>query len=160
MKRRLFLTSALVSTGTLLLPNAPALALASDPQICVPTGLDFISAEATYHSRYEHFHLLSIPVAVLIEAPTAGYKVRTTPLDQGSLEEAAFMQFIKESGLSEEGLRHHSHEVNFTHDELVRIGRGEKEVEIKVMTPCGNLGHRFYFTATQSAVIKVKRAKA
>lgn len=159
MKRRTFLKSAVATTGTLLLTTNPVLAKPADPQVCVPTGLDFVSAEATYHARYQHFHLLSIPVSVLVEAPAAGYKVRTTTLDQGSLDEEAFIRFIKETGLNEQGLRFHSHEVNFAKEELIRIGSGEKEVEITVMTPGGNLAHRFYFTASPATVIKIKRAR-
>jgi hypothetical protein len=168
MKRREFLASTLL-TGAVLLeartslaapkPAAkPTTAPGTQPETCTP-GLDFVSAEATYFARYEHYHLLSIPVSALMNPPADGIKVRTSTLDQDSLDVEAFEKFIKETGLTN-ALRTHSHEVHFKQDELIRIANGEEKVEITVPTPKGNLAHRFYFTATKSALVKVKKARA
>lgn len=121
--------------------------------------LDEISTEATGFTKYEHHHQLAIPISVLINPPDEGFKVRTSTLDQGSLDEAAFKSFLKESGL-DESLRFHSHEVKFTKDQLNRIASGEKEVKISVLSPKGNPAHDFFFTAPRSAIIKVKRGRA
>lgn len=154
MKRRTFLSTAIASTAALKL-GGPAVVFAQEAEVCVP-GLDFVSAEATYFSRYQHFHLLSIPVDTLIAPPSEGFTTRTSLLDQASLDNEAFMQFIKESGIDEKALRHHSHQVKFTKEELDRIASGEKEVKITVNTPKGNLGHYFYFTASPSALARIK----
>ncbi|MNU08099.1 hypothetical protein D3C72_2539940 [compost metagenome] len=53
----------------------------------------------------------------------------------------------------------HSHEVNFTQAELERIASGEKEVQITVKTPKGNIGHHFFFTAPRSAIVKIQRGR-
>lgn len=157
MKRRDFLASTLL-TGAVLLKAKSAHAAPKPPEVCVP-GLDYVSAEATYFARYEHYHLLSIPVSVLMNPPADGFKVRTSVLDQDSLDVEALEKFLKETGLSS-ALRTHSHEVSFTQKELIRIGDGEANVEITVPTPKGNLAHRFYFTATKSALVKIKKARA
>ena len=158
MKRREFIASTLL-TGAVLLKARSAVAAPIKPaEVCVP-GLDFVSAEATYFARYEHYHLLSIPVSILMNPPVDGFKVRTSVLDQDSLDVEALDKFLKETGLSS-ALRTHSHEVSFTQKELIRIGDGEANVEITVLTPKGNLAHHFYFTATKSALVKVKKARA
>ncbi|RYZ72763.1 MAG: hypothetical protein EOP05_10665 [Proteobacteria bacterium] len=158
MNRRLFLFSTAASAVTLaFIEKINAAPLASDPSQCL-VKLDEISAEATYFSRYEHHHQLAIPVSALILPPKEGFKTRTSVLDQGSLDVKAFEQFIKESGLSP-ALRTHSHEVNFTREELDRIATGEKEVKVTVPTPKGNIAHEFFFTAPRSAIIKVQRGR-
>jgi hypothetical protein len=133
-------------------------AFGAEADTCMP-GLDFVSSEATYFARYEHFHLLSIPIAVLIELPREGFTTRTTTLDQGSLDEEAFNQFIKETKLNGPALKRHSHEVKFTQEDLRRIASGEANVEITVKTPKGNLAHKFHFTASRSALVKISRGK-
>ncbi|WP_413576681.1 hypothetical protein ACLVWU_01430 [Bdellovibrio sp. HCB290] len=161
MKRRQFLSSSLVAGATLLMSESLLAETGSTlaaPNTCLP-DLSVVTAEATYFSVYEHFHLLSIPVAMLVAPPADGYTTRTSPLDKESLDVVAFEKFLKETGLPE-ALRTHSHEVKFTQKDLLRIGDGEKDVEIVVMTPKGNLAHRFYFTATKSALVKVKRARS
>lgn len=159
MKRRSFLVSTLASTGALLLPSVSVLAKEQpgESPLGLSEGVPYVSAEATYFARYQHFHLLSIPLDVLIEAPKDGYATRCSPLDQASLDEVAFAKFLDETGLKDEALRHHSHLVKFTQQDLLRIGSGEENVEITVMTPGGNLGHRFYFTAPKSAVLNIQR---
>jgi hypothetical protein len=122
-------------------------------------NLDFVTAEATYFARYEHFHLLSIPVSVLIKPPAEGYVTRTTTLDQGALDEKAFNQFIEETKLNGPALRRHSHEVKFSTEELQRIASGEQDVEVIIKTPKGNLAHKFYFTASKSALVKIRRGR-
>lgn len=121
--------------------------------------MDYVTAEATYFSRYEHFHILAIPISELVNPKPEGFKVRTSSLDQGSLDERAFEQFIKETGLDGASLRHHSHEVSITKDELERIATGEKNVKITVPTPKGNLAHHFYFTASRSALVKIQKQR-
>jgi hypothetical protein len=160
--RRQFVLTALASgfsmsfiQRALAASTAPASAKKED--LCW-VKVDEISAEATYFKAYEHHHQLSIPVSALILPPKDGLKVRTTPLDQGSLDVEAFEQFIKQSGLSP-ALRTHSHEVIFKQEELERIASGEKEVKITVPTPKGNLAHEFFFTAPRSAIIKVQRGR-
>lgn len=155
MNRRLFLSSSL-TLGSALLIGQESIAN-PESAVCVP-GLDFVSAEATYFKAYEHYHLLSIPVTTLITLPEAGFTTRTSILDQGSLDVEAIEKFLKETGLSA-SLKTHSHEVKFTQAELQRIASGEKEVEITVLTPKGNLAHRFYFTASPSALAKIRRAR-
>lgn len=154
MNRRLFLKSAAV--GSVVLVGKEALATSAETT-CLP-GLDHVSAEATYFARYEHYHLLSIPVSVLISLPAKGYTTRTSTVDQASLDMEAINQFIKETGMSD-SLKTHSHKVEFSQDDLKRIAAGEKEVEITVLTPKGNLAHRFYFTASPSALARIKRAR-
>ncbi|MGZ3769161.1 MAG: hypothetical protein ACXVCP_06630 [Bdellovibrio sp.] len=158
MNRRLFLSSMVLAGTVLRFPFQSQEAFAAEPDSCTP-GLDFVSAEATYFSRYEHFHLLSIPVSILIKLPKEGYTTRTTTLDQGSLDEEAFAQFIKETGLNGPALKKHSHEVHFTFEDLQRIASGEQNVEVIVKSPKGNLAHKFYFTASRSALVKIRRGK-
>jgi hypothetical protein len=163
MDRRSFVFSSVLtglSAGVSLVgkaaqaqPTAP-----KSDELC-PLKMDSVLAEATYFSRYEHFHLLAVPVSVLAHPPAQGYQTRTTALDQDSLDEDAFAKFIKESGLNGASLRHHSHEVHFTPEELARIARGEKNVKITVPTAMGNLAHIFYFTATRCALVKIGKLK-
>lgn len=54
--------------------------------------------------------------------------MRTTTLDQGSLDEKAFAEFIKETKLNGSSLRKYSHEDKFTQSELQRIASGEKKM--------------------------------
>lgn len=161
MKRRQFLTNSLLAGATLMMSET----LLAAPSVTAPTAssclpdLSVVTAEATYFSVYEHYHLLSIPVSILMNPPETGYTTRTSTLDQGSLDVISFEKFLKESGLPE-ALRTHSHEVKFSQKELLRIGDGEKDVEVVVKTPKGNLAHRFYFTATKSSLIKINRARS
>ena len=148
----------MVSGLTLLFAKTSGAAPAVATETCAPT-LDSVTAEATYFARYEHFHILAIPVSILISPPETGYKVRTSTLDQGSLDVKALKQFTEETGLDYEGLKNHSHEVRFTQTELERIASGEKEVKITVKTPKGNLAHEFFFTAPRSALVKIQRAR-
>jgi DUF971 family protein len=160
MNRRLFMLSALATGTAMSLRRAEAAVskpAATKEASCI-MKLDEISTEATGYTRYEHHHQLAIPVSALILPPKDGLTVRTTNLDQGSLDVKAFEQFIKESGL-DPALRHHSHAVSFTREELDRIAVGEKEVKISVKTPKGNFAHEFFFTAPQSALIKVRRGR-
>jgi hypothetical protein len=159
MNRRNFVFSGVLS-GLALSLAKPALAApaAVKEELCV-MKMDHVAAEATYFARYEHFHVLAIPIAVLIAPPAQGFKVRTSPLDQDSLDEKAFAEFIKDSGLDASSLRVHSHEVTFTQAELERIATGEKEVQITVQTPKGNLAHHFFFTAPRSAIVKIQRGR-
>ncbi|WP_413587162.1 twin-arginine translocation signal domain-containing protein [Bdellovibrio sp. HCB274] len=160
MNRRHFLKGAAL-TGAALTMSKNVLAA----ELPVATGeaclirMDQVTAEATYFARYEHFHILAIPLSVLIKPSDNGYTTRTSPLDQASSDEKAFNEFIKETGLDGGSLRTHSHSVTFTKNELERIADGEKEVKITVMTPKGNLAHHFYFTASRSALIKIKRGR-
>ncbi len=149
MDRRTFIASSLLSTGFLSF-------VSSADEICAPST-DIVSAEATFFSRYEHYHNLSLPLSVLINPPVNGYKTRTTLLDQESLDKAAFDKFIKESGLPGPTLQHHYHDVLFSQEDLVRIASGEKNVEIVVLTPKKNLAHRFYFTVSAAGLIHIKR---
>jgi len=160
MNRRNFVFGTALSGLAIALPGrsiAEPTSVKSE-DLCL-IKMDQVSAEATYFSRYEHFHILSIPIAVLINPPAEGFKIRTSPLDQDSLDEKAFAEFIKDSGLDGPSLRKHSHEVNFTKEELERIASGEKEVKITVLTPKGNVGHYFYFTASRSALVKIQRGQ-
>ncbi len=158
MNRRLFMFSGLASGLTLSFVNKSfALPVAPPPPECL-LKVDEITAEATGFTRYQHFHNLSLPVSVLIAPPEAGFKIRTSILDQGSLDEAAFAQFIKETGI-DPSLRYHSHLVSFTKEDLGRIASGEKEVKIGVLTPMGNFAHNFFFTAPPSALVKIKRGR-
>jgi hypothetical protein len=145
---------ALATAGTSMAEPTPQ----KPEELCL-IKMDQVSAEATYFSRYEHFHILSIPLSVLIKPSAEGYTTRTSPLDQESLDEKAFAEFIKDSGLDGPSLRKHSHEVKFTKEELERIASGEKEVKITVLTPKGNVGHHFYFTASRSALVKIQRGQ-
>lgn len=162
MNRRHFILSGAALSGAMLITKtskAEEVLSAKKEELCL-MKMDQVTAEATYFARYEHFHILAIPISVLITPPAAGYKTRTSPLDQDSLDEKAFNEFIKESGLDGNSLRVHSHEVNFTQAELERIANGEKDVEITVLTPKGNLGHRFYFTASRSAIVKIQKGRS
>ncbi len=165
MNRRKFLSATASVTAAACILGETSRTLASPtaqelpPNPCIP-DLDYISGEATGCTRYEHFHRYSIPVSALINPAAEGYTARTTILDQPSLDEKALMQFLKETGLNEAGIRFHSHEINITQEQLERIAQGEKEVAVEVRTPKGNFGHIFYFTATQSALIKIARARS
>lgn len=128
---------------------------------CIP-DLDFISAEATETKFYEHYHRLSIPVEALIDLPEDGIEIKTSFLDQKSLDEESYYKTLKSFPYlcdREVPLRFHFHNVKITQSELKRIASGEKNVEIVVPTPAGNLAHKFYFTATKSALIKIQRSK-
>lgn len=161
MNRRHFMLlsalSGVMLSWTRFLKAAPSSAVPSEDLCLLKT--DTVTAEATYFARYEHFHTLAIPLSVLINPPASGFTTRTSPLDPESLDEKAFTDFVKETGIDGPSLRKHSHEVKFTHDELERIASGEKEVKITVLTPKGNLGHHFFFTASRSAQIKIQRAR-
>ena len=158
MNRRNFLLSTLATSATLsLLANSEAAVAAPVVDTCILMP-DQIFAEATGFVRYEHHHQLVLPVSVLIHPPEEGFKIRTSTLDQGSLDEKAFKDFLKESGL-DDSLRFHSHEVKFSKEELNRIAIGEKNVKIAVKTPMGNFGHEFFFNAPKSVLIKVKRGR-
>jgi hypothetical protein len=160
MNRRHFVVSGVLSGLALSIGKvAKAQTLATPSESC-DLRMDYVTAEATYFSRYEHFHILAIPISVLAAPKPEGYKVRTSPLDQASLDEKAFEDFIKESGLDGASLRKHSHEVTITKEELERIASGEKNVKITVPTPKGNLAHHFFFTASRSALIKIQRQRA
>ncbi|MNL00857.1 hypothetical protein D3C87_1213040 [compost metagenome] len=158
MNRRNFILSSVLSGVALSAAKPAAAEPGKKEELCV-MKMDHVTAEATYFARYEHFHILAIPISVLIAPPAQGYKVRTSPLDQDSLDEKAFAEFIKDSGLDASSLRVHSHEVNFTQAELERIASGEKEVQITVKTPKGNIGHHFFFTAPRSAIVKIQRGR-
>ncbi len=161
MNRRHFLKNATVAGATLALSNKSlAVSTPAQPEDTCQIRMDQVSAEATYFARYEHFHILTIPVAVLVNPPEQGYSTRTSVLDQDSLDEKAFNEFIKETGLDGASLRIHSHAVTFTKEELERIANGEKDVKITVMTPKGNIAHYFYFTASRSAQVKIQRGRA
>jgi hypothetical protein len=161
MNRRLFLFSSLATGATLTLSRssqaATDVAATPKPEVCVMKA-DELTTEATGFTRYEHFHQLTIPVSILVKPPTEGFKIRTTPLDQGSLDEVAFAAFIKETGI-DASLRFHSHEVSFTAEELERIASGEKAVKISVLSPKGNPAHDFFFSASRSVIIKVNRGR-
>lgn len=162
MNRRFFLLSGVVS-GALFafLKKAdadPAASSAASKDVCL-MKLDEITTEGSGFTRYEHYHQLSIPVSVLINPPKEGFKIRCSTLDQGSLDEKAFNDFIKETGI-DPSLRFHSHEVTFTQDHLNRIANGEKDVKITVLSPKGNFAHDFTFTAPRSAIIKIQRGRA
>lgn len=161
MNRRFFLLSGLASSALFAFTKkADAEPASGDAakNICL-MKMDEITAEATGFTRYEHFHQLSVPIAVLINPPKEGFKIRCSTLDQGSLDEKAFNEFIKETGL-DPSLRFHSHEVKFTQDELNRIASGEKDVKITVLSPKGNFAHDFTFTAPRSAIVKIQRGRA
>ncbi|MCB0412363.1 MAG: hypothetical protein KDD22_07545 [Bdellovibrionales bacterium] len=165
MNRRKFLASTTTMTAAAcLIGKSPRACSApaspgqqEDP--CIP-GLDYISAEATGCLRYEHFHRFSIPVSALIAPPAEGFIGRTTTLDQLSLDVVALHKFLEDTGFNEKMIRFHSHEVKITPEQLERIAQGEKEVAVEVKTPKGNFGHIFYFTASQSALIKIVRARS
>jgi hypothetical protein len=161
MNRRNFLKNAGVAGAALALSNKSLAveAAAKADDTCL-IRMDQVTAEATYFARYEHFHILAIPISVLIAPPEQGYTTRTSVLDQASLDEKAFNDFIKETGLDGASLRVHSHAVSFTKEDLERIASGEKEVKITVMTPKGNIAHYFYFTASRSAQVKIQRGRA
>jgi hypothetical protein len=159
VNRRNFILTSVLSGVALSAAKAASADTIKKEDLCVMT-MDHVAAEATHFARYEHFHVLTIPIVVLIAPPAAGYKVRTSTLDQDSLDEKAFAEFIKDSGLDASSLRVHSHEVNFTQAELERIATGEKEVQITVATPKGNLAHKFFFTAPRSAIVKIQRGRA
>lgn len=160
MNRRHFLKSAALTGAALTISNKSlATEVAGKDNDACLIRMDQVTAEATYFARYEHFHILAIPLSVLIAPSVNGYTTRTSPLDQASLDEKAFNDFIKETGLDGASLRTHSHSVTFTQQELERIASGEKEVKITVMTPKGNLAHHFYFTASRSALVKIKRGR-
>jgi hypothetical protein len=160
MNRRHFLKSAALAGTALTMANKSlaAEATAKNDETCL-IRMDQVTAEATYFARYEHFHILAIPLSVLMAPSDKGFTTRTSSLDQASLDEKAFNEFIKETGLDGDSLRTHSHSVTFTKDELERIASGEKEVKITVMTPKGNLAHYFFFTASRSALVKIKSGR-
>lgn len=160
MNRRFFILSGIASGSLFSLFNKAVGAPSDDAAAKVACLMkqDEITAEATGFTRYEHFHQLSIPLAVLINPPAEGFKIRCSMLDQGSLDEEAFNKFIKETGL-DPSLRYHSHQVSFTREELDRIASGEKDVKIRVLSPKGNFAHEFFFTAPRSALIKIKRGR-
>ncbi|MCC6137886.1 MAG: hypothetical protein IT287_04590 [Bdellovibrionaceae bacterium] len=157
MSRRLFLSTAAIAALTMKSYSAESNTTPPDDP-CIP-DLDSISAEATGSLRYVHFHRVSIPVSALIDPPQEGFEVRTTTLDQRSLDEVALMKFLKETGLKEKDIRYHSHSVKITQAQLEQIAQGEKNVEVIVKTPKGNYGHTFFFTASQSVLIKIQRAR-
>lgn len=161
MKRRTFIATASASLAALAARayGAPAPIKPDQANPCIP-DLDSISAEATGFLRYEHFHRLSIPVAALISPPAEGLEIRTTNLDQRSLNEVQLKKFLKETRLPEADIRYHSHAVKISQAQLEEIARGVPKVAIEVRTPKGNFGHIFYFTATKSALIKIQRARS
>lgn len=164
MNRRNFVMSAAIVTAVTTLIGKGTRVLAkplpkSLVNPCIP-NLDYISAEATVCQRYEHFHRFSIPVSALINPPAEGFTERTSNLDQPSLDEVAFQQFLKDSGISEGELRFHSHSITVTQEQLERIAQGEKNVAVELIGKNNKLSHVFYFTASQSALIKIARARS
>ena len=137
--------------------HTPAQPTPAAAEVCV-MRLDEITADSTGFSRYEHYHVLALPLAVLITPPAEGFKIRCSPLDPASLDLEAIDQFLKETGL-DESLKQHSHEVSFTQADLNLIATGQERVKIAVLSPKGNPAHEFFFTAPASAVIKIKRAR-
>jgi hypothetical protein len=164
MNRRklLSVTTSAAAVAYLLAKSSKALSAPAPVKLmnpCIP-DLDYISGEATGCLSYEHFHRFSIPVSYLINPPPEGFTERTSDLDQASLDVKALDKFLKKTGLKEKDIRFHSHLINVTQEQLERIALGEKEVAVEVKTPKGNFGHIFYFTATQSALIKIARARS
>jgi len=162
MNRRSFISNSLLMTAVTVkslesFSQTNTLTSANQDQ-CIP-NLDYISAEATGFLVYEHYHRASIPVAALINPPRGGIKIKTTQLDQPSLDKVKVKSFLEKTGLQPNRILNHDHEFIVTQEQLERIASGEKEVKVNVKTPLGNFGHDFYFTATKSALIKVKRAR-
>lgn len=117
------------------------------------------SLENTDSPFYEHYHQLSLPVQALLNPPSEGIVIKTSPVDQGSYDVAGFNKFITASGLKAEVLRKHDHDVRITREQLERIAAGEKAVEIRVISKAGNYVHNFIITAPPSALAKVRKFK-
>lgn len=127
-------------------------------ELCL-VKLSEISAESTDSPFFEHYHQLAIPVASLIQPPATGIVVKTSPVDQGSFDQETLSKFAASSGLDAAKLQRHSHSVALTRSDLSRIADGEKNVEIRVISPNKNYVHNFFFTAPPSLLVKVRRAR-
>ncbi len=93
MNRRSVLVSNFwTGLGLVLTPRAFS---APKAESCV-LHADELITQSTGFTRYEHYHIYTLPLAVLISPPSAGYKVRTSSLDPDSLDTAAFEEFLKE----------------------------------------------------------------
>lgn len=124
---------------------------------CETPDLQFVRLETTYSPFFQHYHLLLLPVQALVSPPSGGIVLRTSEVDQKSFEVREFENFIASSGLNKQALQHHRHNVAISHDQLVRIASGEREVEITVISEKGNHVHNFTVTAPPSVLAAVKR---
>ncbi len=159
MNRRQFISTAVLSMATIRSFGAQSSSSVSAKQNqCIP-NLDYISTESTHFQVYEHYHRLSIPISALILPPSGGVTVKTSMLDQSSLDKKKYTNFIEQTKRKFESLINHDHEFVITQEQLERIASGEREVEVKLLSPIGNLTHIFYFTASKSALIKINRAR-
>jgi hypothetical protein len=118
-----------------------------------------IGSESHDSPFFEHYHVLALPLASLLVQPAQGIVVKTSPVDQGSYDAAAFEAFIAASGLDKRQLQHHQHDVAITKNQLERIAAGEKDVELRVISPNGNYIHNFLVTAPPSVLVKVRKAR-
>jgi hypothetical protein len=150
MNRRLFL---LASSSVLALPLD--LAIAQDA--CL-TGLEGIDLETHESPGYSHFHQLIVSVSDLVKPPKEGIQLITRPVDQGSYDISGLEAFAKSTNTDIEALRAHDHDVFISHDELVRIASGEKNVEIAILARDKKTHvHNFFITAPPSALAIVKK---
>ncbi|MGZ3769160.1 MAG: hypothetical protein ACXVCP_06635 [Bdellovibrio sp.] len=116
-----------------------------------------LAAESLDSPFFEHFHQLVIPVEALIRIPKNGIQLKTTPVDAGSYDNEQLEKFLKESKLDREKLLTHTHDVFIDQTALDRIAKGEKNVEVRVISGRGNYVHNFMFTASPAIKAKIKR---
>jgi hypothetical protein len=119
---------------------------------------------------FEHYHLLLIPVSALVELPANGIDLETSRVDQGSLNEESFNNFIESliaSGQIKKGdtqaiqdfRDHKPHKVKLTRDQLKEIASG-KELYLKVISENNNDVHEFIIKASPSALARVSYKNA
>lgn len=131
-------------------------AIPSSP--CLMKLSEFV-VETSETPFFEHYHQLVIPVSALVDPPRGGLVVKTTPIDAGSYDVEGFQKFVASSGIDEKSLKTHSHDVTLTAAQLDRIGRGERDVEVRVISKNGNYVHNLLVTAPPSALVKVRKHK-
>lgn len=119
-------------------------------------GLTALHLETNESPFFEHYHQLSIPVKALVN-PAKALVLQTSAVDEESMDEKGFEDFIRSSKLDAEKLSRHSHAVSISIEQLKRIAGGERNVEVRVISPAGNYVHNFLITAYQSTLAPQRR---
>jgi hypothetical protein len=127
--------------------------------LCVAHVGEF-SVETQDSPFFEHFHHLAIPIKALIQPPAEGVILKTTPVEQDSYDIEGFKAFIEKFGLDAKALIIHTHEVKISQAKLLAIAAGEKDVEVRVVSPSGNYVHNFLITASPMTLATLRKKAA
>lgn len=153
--RRQFLLAAL---ATPVAASVTAQALTATAT-CESAELDAIQIESEGQVPFfEHYHQILVPVAALVDPPAEGITLVTSPMDQGSYDQAGYdATFTKPQ--DKLNFQHHKHPVFISQQQLQQIASGAREVLVQVYSKnTGNHVHDFKITASRSALIKTQRA--